>query len=143
MTKESNVLVDDETLIAKRKDLKSCCSCCFGLQLTLLQVLVGASHLEVGVLSPDLLLVPSTVDSLVLPSQGLAGQRLPGVFLLDQLGGPDGLQLLPGGLLDHGALLVASLSPSHRSRSLHGLQVPGLGAVGGRLTRRGVPWQGR
>jgi len=87
----------------------------------LLQVLVGASHLEVGVLSPDLLLVAGTVHSLVLPSQGLAGQRLPGVFLLDQLGGPHRLQLLPGGLLHHGALLVASLPPGHRSRSLHSL----------------------
>jgi len=100
---------------------------------------VGSGHLEVRILSPDLLLVPRTVHSLVLPSQSLAGQSLPRVLLFDQLGGPDRLQLLPGGLLDHGALLVTSLPPGHWSSALHSLQVSSLGGVAGRLTGRGVP----
>ena len=66
----------------------------------MLQVLVGSSHLEVWVLSPDLFLVPLTVHRVVLPLQSFAGQSLAPLLQLPPLSGPHRPQLPLDSLLD-------------------------------------------
>jgi len=115
----------------ERKDLKHW-RCWFGLQLALLQVLVGSSHLEVWVLSPELFLVALAVHRVVLPLQSLAGQSLPPLPVFSPLSWPHGPQLPLDGLLDQRARLVRSVLPGgHGAPGLHSLQISGLGAAGG------------